>query len=146
MPSDANPWVHIVRGLEEILLGAADLVGRAREDLERRGERAPHPSEARGAEDLGADLRNLWEWGKRYALPTLRVAVRDEVTRWENRALVEPAAARVHEVFRTLLEILDEEPERNQEEEPRSQPAPSERRSAPRPSRRGRTREGRRQR
>ena len=43
-------------------------------------------------------------------LPPLRAAVRAETKRWEKRASDDPdaAAARVHEVFRTLLEILED--------------------------------------
>ncbi len=41
-------------------------------------------------------------------LPPVRAAVQAETKRWEKRAIDDPAAARVHEVFRALLEILQD--------------------------------------
>ncbi len=41
-------------------------------------------------------------------LEPFRAAVQAETKRWEKRAIDDPAAARVHEVFRTLLEVLQD--------------------------------------
>jgi hypothetical protein len=109
MPDDFSLWVHIARGLEEVLRGAADVVARARKRLETRD--GPAGECAGSRPDPLEDLRTLWEWGKRHALVPLRHAVRGEARRWEARAIDDPAAARVHEVFQTLLEILEEEPD-----------------------------------
>ncbi len=41
-------------------------------------------------------------------LEPFRAAVEAETRRWEKRAIEDPAAARVHEFFRTLLEVLQD--------------------------------------
>ena len=41
-------------------------------------------------------------------LEPFRAAVQKETKRWEKRAIEDPAAARVHEFFRTLLEVLQD--------------------------------------
>jgi hypothetical protein len=109
MPDESNLWIHLARGVEELLRGAADVVARARGRLEDQGQ--PGEKRADPQPDPLEDLRLLWEWGKRHALVPLRDAVREEARRWEARAVDDAAAARVHEIFQTLLEILEEEPD-----------------------------------
>jgi hypothetical protein len=86
---EPEPWVHFARGLEELLRGTVAALAWIRADLRQ------------------SDVAGLWEWGKRYALPALRDAIRVETHRWEVRAAQDAEAARVYEVFRTLLEILE---------------------------------------
>ncbi len=62
----------------------------------------------REPDPLAELLEGLWRWGTRRALPALREALRAETRRWEGRTEGDPAAARVHGVFRTLLEMVEE--------------------------------------
>ena len=109
MPDESNLWVQLARVTEELLRGAADVVAHARGRLENQGRCGR--KRAGSAPEGFEELRPLWEWGKRHALAPLREAVRAEARRWEARAIDDPAAARVHEIFQTLLEILEEEPD-----------------------------------
>ena len=109
MPDESNLWVQLARVTEELLRGSADVVARARGRLEDQGRCGGDRTSS--APDGLEDLRLLWEWGKRHALVPLRDAVRAEAQRWEARAIDDAAAARVHETFQTLLEILEEEPD-----------------------------------
>lgn len=113
MTDEPDPLLSLTRGIEELLHAAAEAATRARRRLE---ESRPLPGDrTRGETALHALARELWAalaWGKSHALGALANAVRDEVDRWESRAATDPAAARVRELFRALLEVLEgEEPD-----------------------------------
>jgi hypothetical protein len=109
MPNEPNPCADLARRMEDWLRAAADAVAEVRAHLESR--QAGPPGRRGSGPGVRAEASPLWEWGKRYVLEPLRDAVRQESHRWEARSVGDPAAARVHEVFRTLLEILEEAPE-----------------------------------
>lgn len=120
MPEARDGLVEVVRAIEALLRGATAWAEAVREQLETRDpDRAGAGDSGEGGDPFGiADrLREATAWGQSHALEPLRAALRKEVARWEGRALIDPAAARVHALVSTLLEIL-EEPEPVAESEP----------------------------
>jgi hypothetical protein len=128
-----DPLLALTRGLEAVLRGATDVVARMRRRLEEEGEdrRDSGTDEDRSGPEVLAELRRLIDWGKWHALDPLKQGLRDEIDRWEARATIDPAAARVQEVFRTALDILEDEPAPTPP--PRTRPRPG---TGPHPPRR----------
>jgi hypothetical protein len=113
-------WLHLTRGLEELLRGAAELAAAARERAEGEGTDAP-AAEAGAAHAVG-DLFDALTSGPGGGLDALRVALEREVGRWEEMAADDPAARRVRDVFAGLLAVLEAEPVRSARPLPRRAP------------------------
>jgi hypothetical protein len=129
---ERDPLLALTRGLEAVLRGATDVVSRLRRSLEEEDEdrRGAGSDEELSGPEVLVELRRLIDWGKWHALEPLKQGLRDEVDRWEARATIDPAAARVQAVFRTALEILEDEPAPTPPPRERPRPGPG-----PRPSR-----------
>lgn len=134
---ERDPLIALTRGLEALLRGATDVVARVRSRLEEEGDRRRSDrEEAHPGPEVLTELRHLLDWGKSHAIEPLKQGLRDEIARWEDRATIDPAAARVQQVFRTALEILEDEPApappRRQRPRPGAGPSPPRREGAPR--------------
>jgi hypothetical protein len=99
--------VAALRAAEELLRSAAAALARIRVRLERM-ERGGHGSPRSRAVPFLEEIRALARWGRSHASTALGHALAEEAQRWEERALLDPAAARVEQVFRTLLAMLEE--------------------------------------
>jgi hypothetical protein len=102
MSESRTPLDHLLRGVEELCLGAAEAVARARERLARAeaGEALERTLGVLG-DALGSWLANA------AALDEVRAALRAEAARWELRAGEDPAAERVHALVVAVLELLE---------------------------------------
>jgi plasmid stabilization system protein ParE len=129
MPDRSSPFVHLARGFEELLRGAADVFGTLRERAEQRAAEPPSAIERvlRGL----ADEASTWlARGEVEALRSLRAALRRELMRWDARADGDPAALRVRDLIEALLDALGDEAEEAPEtERPPAHRKPRSRRS-----------------
>ncbi len=103
MAERSNLWLHLARGLEELLRAGAT----AAEQLAERAERLEPPG---GTEGVAETLARWIERADGPGLDALREGLRRERSRWNARALDDPAAARVRDFFAALLDVLEGEP------------------------------------
>ena len=87
---------HLARALEELLRAAAEAAAGL---AERAATGEP--------ESVAALLVRALDAADGPALEVLRAALRRERARWEPRALHDPAAARVRDLFAAVLGVLD---------------------------------------
>ncbi len=90
--------------------GALDRVSRGAEEV------------LRGLADALAELRTQTRSSDSTLLAGLLAALRTEIARWEALAQDDPAAARVRDLFRALLEVLDAPGRDARTSDPPSQP------------------------
>lgn len=100
--------MHLARGFEELLRGAADVFGALRERAERREAEPPSALE-RVLRGLADEAATWLARGEEEALRSLRVGLRRELLRWDARADGDPAALRVRDLIEALLEALGDE-------------------------------------
>jgi hypothetical protein len=114
MADRRSAFLHLSRGLEELMRAGAETLAVVRERAERGADEPASPLERalRGlADDAGAWLAS----GESAALQALRAALRRELARWEVRAGEDPAAERVRGLFDALLGVLGESGEETPE-------------------------------
>lgn len=121
MPERRTALAHLLRGTEEFLRAASEILAALRE---RGEERAAGGLEA-AAQELADQIGDWLTRGERHAIGALREALGKEVLRWEFRAGDDLAARRVYDLFRLLFEVVGEAEE--------SRPAEAGRRDRPRP-------------
>ena len=109
MPERERPVDHLARGLEELMRAAAELLAQWRT---RSARAQADDALVEALDQLANELSGWLERGDGPWLDTLRTALRQEVERWERRALVDPVAGRVRDLFAAALDLLGSEDER----------------------------------
>lgn len=127
-----DPFLHLTRSLEELLLAAGEGLAMWREHTDAPQQDAPGHPVAPLLNALFNELRQWFEADASMALATLREALRDEAARWAQRAPTDPAARRMQALFEALAAVVAD---RSQTVE---RPAPAPGRHAPRRPQRSR--------
>ena len=108
MPERERPVDHLARGLEELMRAGAEALA----DWRARSARVQADDALLQALDqLANELSGWLERGDGPWLDALRTALRQEVQRWQERALVDPVAGRVRDLFAAVLDLLGAESE-----------------------------------
>ena len=128
MAEQRRPVTHLLRGSEELLRAASEWLAVLREHGWSESPSGLESTVLELADQIGDWLTR----GEQHAIGALREALRPEVLRWELRAGEDPAARRVHALFRLLLDLVEDA------EEPKVEPR-ERRRPGPKPSQGGRT-------
>jgi hypothetical protein len=106
MPEQNQPLIHLVRGLEELLLAGAEGLSSWLAYLEAHEDHSLDASLAA----LVRALSTLAELEAADLLPILRQSLYAERARWQERALDDPAAARLRDLCSALLDWLEPQP------------------------------------
>ena len=126
MPEQNQALIHFVHGLEELLRAGTEGLSSWRAYLETHEDRSLDASLAA----LVRTLSVLAELEAADLLPILRQSLHAERARWQERALDDPAAARLRDLCSALLEWLEPQPSAEETGRTVSRRAPPPRRSA----------------
>ena len=98
MAESHDPLLHLMRGVEELLVAGGEALS-----LWRERESRPGAGPIAGL----AELVRWLESEPEKMIPPLRQALRAEAWRWETRASTDPIARRLHILFEALHDALE---------------------------------------